>query len=308
MAAAFRYLNGTFAERFSEAPPADRAVAVKAIRLLQAWSPRLANSFIFVLVCLTAYLVPPHVNFALGSVASLYVFSAILQAYTALLAITGAFVIFRFQSLDQQIERREDRLSLEVEDIQHTGIERPPPPGLTRYNARQLIMMLDDVMYGPRRRATLDMGRDAYRVELVRDELRTYYDRLRDQAAAIILEVGALKQHFRRRFVKPLVTLTLTVVAAAVALPVSENLHHHPTAELAVVTFVVLVAVWATLETVRFIWESLQSEEAYEGEELMEKLHERRAKLQQKVVAAGPAKTTISQQETQSQQFPRDDR
>lgn len=295
--AAYRYLRGQLAVDFAEENKEEATVAAHTLYLLGRWSPRITNTSLLLLACALAVLFSLVGDLQLGDLASLYTFSAILQGFAALLAITGTFVIFRLQSLDREIERQEEALSRLIEEIQNLGRD-DPVVGVAQYSAEQVIRMLDAL---EARGEPEDSGRfdkDAMIRRMKTAVLGMSADGLRQRALIILLGPSTEKVRFRGLFIKPLLLLTLTIVSALTALPFSQNLHDHPAAERGLVAFVSLLALWATVATARFVWTAVQARKP-EGPEALNELFRERTEGD-KAVAGATEQIDVSDDEPET--------
>lgn len=189
---------------------------------------------------LFSWLIAPFIwrDYSLGDYASLYTFSALIQAFAALFALVGMFVIFKLQSIDNKISDRKRMITDYVGGV------------LRVHGLYSSISELKVLASNPPEHLDGETKKKCKRLEKEEGW---------HQIFNLIEELQNSKFKIKVKFLKPL-TLTLAVMILGIGmLPFSQNLHNNPSQELISVLIIAGLAIWGLIEMTYYIITALRA-------------------------------------------------
>jgi hypothetical protein len=202
------------------------------------------NIVLFLLIPILSYTFSKHIvpfiwgDFSLGDYASLYTYSTLVQAFAALFALVGMFVIFKIQSIDNRMSA-----------VEHQIIEclKGAVGAILTYGN---VHKLRDMAMNPP--SYLDTKRQKILLELSKDESW-------NNNFAELKELESRKFKIKLKFLKPLSLTILVIILGIGLLPFSQNLHSTPSRELICILNIVMFAIWGFIEMAVYVISTLRA-------------------------------------------------
>jgi hypothetical protein len=176
---------------------------------------------------------------------SLYFFSAVLQANTALIAFAAVFAVFRFQMLVQSLHNKDAEIITFIDN----------------YFARVPLSVPDEIRVNYNRLEDLFDGiRSLLSDPEYKPSYKNYVQFLINHRMIPIFvherhELIQKQQSLIKRFRWPMISLVLVIVSSLCLLPMSNYLHTaEATFELLAIIVVVLLNIWALVLNIRFVF------------------------------------------------------
>jgi hypothetical protein len=180
---------------------------------------------------------------------SLYFYSAVLQANTALIAFAAVFVVFRLQQLSQNLQNKETEI---IQLIDNHFVRRPMDTPEELKSQYMHIQTLEDAL----KRLIKDTDPE--------DRSRSWIMSLSENQslARLFLE----RQHFvdrlvdlKRQFKWPMLSILFVILFSLCMLPLSNYMHSSmPCWEYLPILITILLNVWALMINTMFVFKTIK--------------------------------------------------